>query len=89
MVYTKTRISRREWNVKILKIQTDQLKLEQVLSNWKKVLYRLVDVAIPADYSVKIKGSEKIETYLDLAWELKKTKKNTVERKSDVDTNCN
>ena len=45
---------------------------------------RPVDFAVPADHRVKIKESEKIDGYLDLAWELK----NAVEYESDSDTNC-
>ena len=31
-----------------------------------------MDSAIPADHSVKLKGWEKRDKYLDLTWELKK-----------------
>ena len=30
-----------------------------------------MDFALPADHRVKLKESEKIDKYLDLAWELK------------------
>ena len=32
-----------------------------------------MDVAVPADYRIKLKESEKKDKYLDLAGELKKT----------------
>ena len=44
-----------------------------------------MDFAVPANHRVELKESEKKETYLDLARELKKT----VEHESDGDTNCN
>ena len=43
-----------------------------------------MDFAVPADYRVELKESEKKDKYLDLAWEVKKT----VEHESDGDTNC-
>ena len=68
-------------------IQTDHLilseKLNLVLISKKKRTCHLVDFSIPADHSVKIKESKKIDKYLDLAGEMKKT----VEHKSDGDTN--
>ena len=44
----------------------------QSLSKFKSSYHVRVDFAIPADYRVKIKESEKIHKYLDLARELKK-----------------
>ena len=43
------------------------------------------ELAVPADPRVKLKESEKKDTYLDLARELKKT----MEHESDGDINCN
>ena len=42
-----------------------------------------MDFVVPANHKVKIKESEKIDKYLDLAWEHKKS----VEHTSDDDTN--
>ena len=50
----------------------------------KKKTCQLVDFAVSADYSVKIKESENIDKYLDLARELKKV----LEREHDGDTSC-
>ena len=44
-----------------------------------------MDFAVPAVDRVKIKESEMIGKYLDLAWELKKK---AVEHDGDCDTNC-
>ena len=44
-----------------------------------------MDFVFPADHRVKIRESEKITKYLDLARELKKA----VEHEVDGDTNCN
>ena len=41
-------------------------------NNNKKRTCRIVDFAVPADHRVKLKESEKIDKYLDLARELKK-----------------
>ena len=41
-----------------------------VLQIIKKRICSIVDIAVPADYRVKIKESEKRETYLDLAKKL-------------------
>ena len=58
-------------------IQTDHLiparRPDLVLINKKKRTCQLVDFAVPADHRVKLKESEKIDKYLDLARELKKT----------------
>ena len=43
-----------------------------------------MDFAVPADHWVKIKESEKMDEYLDLAWE---QEKKTVEDESNGDTN--
>ena len=55
-----------------------------------------MDFAVPTDHRVKIKESEKIDKYSDIAWELKNKKQNktkqqnkTVQYESDGDTNCN
>ena len=64
-------------------IQTDQLisarRPDLVIINnnkkkkrRKKKTYRIVDFAVPVDYRVKLKESEKKNKYLDLARELKK-----------------
>ena len=56
-------------------IQTDHLnparRPDLVLINKRKRTYLLVDFVIPADHRVKMKESEKINKYLDLARELK------------------
>ena len=44
-----------------------------------------MNFAVPVDQRMKMKESEKIGKYLDLARELKK---NTVKHESDNDTNC-
>ena len=44
-----------------------------------------MDFAVLADHGVKLKESEKRDTYLNLARKLKKT----MEHESDSDTNCN
>ena len=49
----------------------------------KKTTLCLVNFAIPAENRVKIKESEKIDKYLNLARELKKT----VEHEDDTDIN--
>ena len=72
-------------------IQTDHLIsarwLDQVIVNYKKErTCRIVDLAVQADHSVKLKESGKKDKYLDLASELKKK---TVWHESDGDTNCN
>ena len=48
---------------------------------------RILDFAVSVNYRVKLKESEKKDKYLDLARETKN--KQTVERESDGDTNCN
>ena len=45
------------------------------LINKKKITCHLQEFVIPAEHRVKIKGSEKIGKYLDLAKELKKRTK--------------
>ena len=65
------------------KIQTDPLNLGQTTTpynnkqqnkkkNNNKRTCRIVDFALPADHKVELKGSEKKNKYLDLAWEMKK-----------------
>ena len=51
----------------------------------KKRTWRRVDLAVPADYRVKLKESEKRDKNLDLDRELKKK----MEHESDGDTKCN
>ena len=57
-------------------IQTDHLisarQPDLVIVNKKKRVCRIVHFTIPADYRVKLKESEKIDKYLNLAWELEK-----------------
>ena len=48
------------------------------------IIIIIVDFAVLADPSIKIKESEKLSEYLDLAIELKKI----VEYESGSDTNC-
>ena len=60
-------------------IQTDNLisarRPHQVIINKKKRTYEIVNFAVSADNRVKLKGNEKRDNYLDLAWVLKnKTK---------------
>ena len=53
--------------------------------NIKKRTWKIVDLAVPADYRVKLEECEKRDKYFDIARELKKT----VEYESDENTNCN
>ena len=53
-------------------------------NNKKKKLLNC-GLAVPADNRVKLRENEKINMYLDLARELKKTMKH----KGDGDSNCN
>ena len=61
------------WN---FEIQTDHLilarRLNQVLINEKKRNCQLVNFSVPLDHNMKIKGSKKIDKYLDLTRKLKK-----------------
>ena len=50
----------------------------------KKRTCCIVDFAIPADLSMKLKESEKKDKYLDIAKEIKKT----MEHESNCDTSC-
>ena len=43
-----------------------------VNNNNKERTWRIVELAIPAEYKVKLKESEKRAKYQDLAWEMKK-----------------
>ena len=56
-------------------IQTDHLILTRrpdlVLRNKDKRIWYLVNLAVPVDHSMKIKGIKNIEKYRDLAGELK------------------
>ena len=58
------------------KIQTDHListrRTDLVIINKKKRTCRIVNFAVPTDYRVKLKESEKKDKYLNLARELKK-----------------
>ena len=57
-------------------IQTDHLiparRPDLIIINKKKRTCKRVDFAVPADYMIKQKESEKKDKYLDLARELKK-----------------
>ena len=58
-------------------IQTDNLILARrpdliIINNNKKRICKIVDFAVPADYRINLKESEKKDKYLDLARELKK-----------------
>ena len=54
-------------------------------NNNKKRTCRIVEFAVPAGHSIKLKESVKKDKFVHLAWELKKT----VEHESYGDTNCN
>ena len=47
------------------------------------------DFAVPPNHWVKLNDGEKKDKYLDLARELKKTNKQTMEHESGSDTTCN
>ena len=68
-------------------IQTDHLILARrpdlIIINKKKRTFKIVDFAVPADHSVRLKESEKNDKYLDLVRELKK-----LEHEKDNYTNC-
>ena len=74
-------------------MQTDHLisarKPDLVIVNKKKRTCRIVDFAVPADYSVKLKEGKKIDKYLVLVRELKKKNKKTMKHKVDGDNNSN
>ena len=57
-------------------VQTDLListrRPDHIIINKKKRTWKIVDFAVPADYRIKLKESEKKDKYLDLARELKK-----------------
>ena len=57
-------------------IQTDHLiparRLDLIIINKKKGIYKTVDFAVPADHRINLKEYEKKDKYLDLARELKK-----------------
>ena len=57
-------------------IQTDPLisarRPDLVIINKRKRICKIVDFAVPADYRINLKESEKMDKYLDLARELKK-----------------
>ena len=42
-----------------------------IINNEKKRICKIVDFAVPADHSIKLKECEKKDKYLDLARELK------------------
>ena len=52
--------------------------------NKKRKLCKIVDFAVLADHRIKLKESEKKDTFLDFATELKKT----VEHEVNNYTNC-
>ena len=52
----------------------------------KKRTCRIVNLAVTADYRVKLKENQKRDIYLDLARELKKK---TMKHEGDCDLNCN
>ena len=56
-----------------------------IIINKRKRTCKIVDFAVPAEHSVKLKECEKKDKYLDLAKELKKT----MEHASHNYTNCN
>ena len=57
-------------------IQTDHLiTARRPHNNKKKRTYRRADFDVPVEYRVKLKGSGKRDTYLDLDRELKKLRK--------------
>ena len=70
-------------------IQTNHLiptrRPDLVIIDKKHKNCRLVDFAVLADYTEKIKENETRDKYLDLTSELKKA----AEREGDGDTNCN
>ena len=43
-----------------------------IIINKKKIIFKIVDFAVPADHRIKLKECEKKDNYLDLARELKK-----------------
>ena len=53
--------------------------------NKKKRTYKIVDFAVPADYRISLKESEKNDKYLDLARELKKTGEHAIDNYSSCD----
>ena len=69
-------------------IQTDQLiparRPDLIIINKKKENLQIVDFAVPADYRINQKESEKKDKYLDLAREFKKA----VEHESNDCANC-
>ena len=56
-------------------IQTDHLipdrRSDLIINNKRKRIYKIVDIAVPADNRINLKESEKKDKYLDLARELK------------------
>ena len=73
MVYAQPRICSGKWD---FDIQTDHLisarRPDLTIINKNKRTWIIVDFAVRADHSVKLKESEKKDKYLDFAWELKK-----------------
>ena len=57
-------------------IQTDHLiparRPDLIIINWRKIICKIVDFAVPADHRINLKECEKKDKYLDLARELKK-----------------
>ena len=60
----------------VFRIQTDHLilarRLDLKIINKKKIIYKIVDFAVPVDHRINLKECEKKDMYLDLARELKK-----------------
>ena len=56
-------------------LQTDHLisarRPDFIVTNKKKRIFKIIDFAVPADQSIKLKECEKKDKYLDLARELK------------------
>ena len=91
MLYSQTSICPRKLDVYnfttghlIPARQPDLVLINRKKKKKKKRRTCCLDFIIPADHRVKIKESEKIDKYLDLAWELK-----TAEYTGDSDTNNN
>ena len=74
---------------KLLDKQTDHLISARrpglIIINKKERTCRIVDLAVPANHRVKLKGCEKIDKYFEFAMEVKKT----VGHESDNYTTCN
>ena len=82
MIYAQNRIYLRFSDPKNHQILAR--KPDTILINKKKRTCLLVYFPVPVDHQMKIKESEKIDKYLDLAWELKRK---FVQYEGDSDTN--